>query len=323
MAQLVLAVGSSHGPTIQSTPDKWLKLVERDKKDPRYDYQSLFKTVKPGIERELTPEVMQKRHEEMHVALRKLTPVINDARLDVVVVVSNLHRIRENDNHPVFGIVRADRFPIAEMTQELFNPNAKHFEEMGRGPKKIIVERPGHPALANYLVESLIVEDSFDVSCTDRIPEGTALDDAFAFPDEWMMRRNDIPMVPLQISRDLPNQATPARCHDLGTALGRRIREWPVDLRVGLIASGGLSHQIVDEELDHQVIDALVGGDAAALRGLPRDRLNRGPGTPEILNWVTVSAAMAPTRMQLIDYMPCYRSPAGTGHGLCFGYWKP
>jgi hypothetical protein len=50
--------------------------------------------------------------------------------------------------------------------------------------------------------------------------------------------------------------------------------------------------------------------------------LNRGPGTPEILNWVTVAAAMAPTRMKLVGYTPCYRSIAGTGHGICFGYWK-
>jgi hypothetical protein len=26
--------------------------------------------------------------------------------------------------------------------------------------------------------------------------------------------------------------------------------------------------------------------------------------------------------MQLVDYQPCYRSPAGTGHGVTFGYWK-
>ena len=91
---------------------------------------------------------------------------------------------------------------------------------------------------------------------------------------------------------------------------------------MGLIASGGLSHQVVDEDLDKTVIDALVSGDAAALRSLPRQRLNRGPGTPEILNWVTVAAAMAPTRMTLVGYTPCYRSLAGTGHGVCFGYWK-
>jgi hypothetical protein len=30
---------------------------------------------------------------------------------------------------------------------------------------------------------------------------------------------------------------------------------------------------------------------------------------------------MAPTRMTLVDYVTAYRSPAGTGHGLTYGYW--
>ena len=70
------------------------------------------------------------------------------------------------------------------------------------------------------------------------------------------------------------------------------------------------------------MIDALTAGNAAQLRALPRDRLNRAPGTPEILNWVTVAAAMAPDTMKLVDYLPCYRSLAGTGHGVTFGYWR-
>ncbi len=87
------------------------------------------------------------------------------------------------------------------------------------------------------------------------------------------------------------------------------------------MASGGLSHQILDEELDHQVIDALKEKDVRQLCSLPRDRLNRAPGTPEILNWVTLAGAMEASPMTLVDYVPCYRSPAGTGHGVTFAYW--
>jgi len=88
------------------------------------------------------------------------------------------------------------------------------------------------------------------------------------------------------------------------------------------MASGGLSHQILDEELDHIVVDALVERDFDTLDSLSRDRLNRAPGTPEILNWITVAGAMEPLGMTLVDYVPCYRSLAGTGHGVTFGYWK-
>jgi 3-O-methylgallate 3,4-dioxygenase len=321
MAQLVFAAGSSHGPTIQSTPDKWLKLAERDKRDPRYDFQAYLREARPGLDREITPEVLQERYKVIHADLDKLTEVIASVPVDVMIVVSNIHRVRDDDNHPVFGIVRADSFETARMSQRLFDPNAKHFEDMGRTPEEIVAVRPGHPALANHLIETLI-DDNFDVASTDVIPKGVPLDDAFAFPDEWMLKRNNIPMVPLQVSRDLPNQATSSRCYDLGTALRRAVEKWPVDARVGVIASGGLSHQVVDEELDKLVVDALLSGDVATLRALPRKRLNRGPGTPEILNWVIAAAAMAPTKMTLVGYTPCYRSLAGTGHGICFGYWK-
>ena len=148
------------------------------------------------------------------------------------------------------------------------------------------------------------------------------LDDAFTFSYEWLLDGASLPLLPFRLSRDLPNQATPKRCHELGKALRRAIEAWPVDARVGLFASGGLSHQIVDEELDRMVIDALVANEVESLYSLPRARLNGAPGTPEILNWIMVAGAMAPTKMTLLDYQPVYRSLAGTGHGLSFGYWS-
>ena len=320
MAQIVFAAGSSHGPTIQSTPDKWLQLVERDKRDPRYSFEEIVRNARPGLDQEIRPEVMQQRYKIIHADLDKLTDVIASVPVDVMIVISNIHRVRAEDNHPVFSVFRAESFGTAKMSQQLFNAGAKSFEETGRAAEEIKAVRPGHPELANHLIETLI-EDDFDVGCTD-FPKGIPIDDAFAFPDEWMLKRNNIPMVPVQVSRDLPNQAKASRCYDLGVALRRAVEKWPVKARVGLIASGGLSHQVVDEELDKVVIDALVSGDEKTLRGLERQRLNRGPGTPEILNWVTVAAAMAPTRMTLVGYTPCYRSIAGTGHGICFGYWK-
>jgi len=69
------------------------------------------------------------------------------------------------------------------------------------------------------------------------------------------------------------------------------------------------------------VVAALEAGDRAALSAIPSAKLNGSPGTPEILNWVAVAAAMAPRTMTLVDYVPAYRSVAATGHGLTFGYW--
>lgn len=320
MARVVLGVGSSHGPSIQSAPEQWARLGEGDTRDPRFDYQELLRNAKPGLDREITIDVQRQRHAAAQTAIKKLTDIVVRSKLDVVVIVSNQHRIRPADNHPVFGIFRAASFPVTKRSHVPFDPAMRFVDESKRRSDVIDIELSGRVDLANHMIDALI-EDDFDIACTDELPKGATLDDAFVFPTEFLFGGTTIPIVPFLLSRDLPNQATASRCYDLGSALRRAIDSWPTDARVGLVASGGLSHQIVDEELDRSIVDALVGGDGDALRNQSRSRLNRGPGTPEILNWITVAAAMAPSQMTLVDYLPCYRSLAGTGHGLTFGYW--
>jgi len=320
MAQLIGAIGSSHGPTIQSPVESWARLADGDTRDPRFNYQRLLAAAKPGVEKELTIEVQRTRHTAARAALETLTRYFQDAKPDVVLTISNAHRIRSAEPHPVFGILRAEAFPLQRQSSKRYDPDARFLPDEKRAAADDTIAASGCAALANYLIEALI-EDSFDIASIDRLPDGAVLDDAFSFAYDWLFGGELVPMVPFLLSRDLPNQARPARCYELGRALRRQIERCPLDLRVLLLASGGLSHQIVDEEFDHMVVNALVAGDAEAMRALPRQRLNGGPGTPEVLNWVTVAAAMAPRRMTLVDYLPCYRSPAGTGHGLAFGYW--
>ena len=83
-----------------------------------------------------------------------------------------------------------------------------------------------------------------------------------------------------------------------------------------------MSHQIIDEELDQIIIGGLTANDKEQLYAIPRDRLNRAAGTAEALAWVAVSGAMEPLGMTLVNYSPCYRSVAATGHGVTQGYWK-
>lgn len=320
MASLVLAVGSSHGPSIQTTADNWPRLGEKDARDTRMDYQALLRRAPAGLEKELTPEIQHARHAASHAALDRLAAVIAESALDAVVVISNAHNLRSQLVRPVFGILRSAVLPVRERDGDLVGLSAER-EQARAGLPDRLLERRGQPELANHLLERL-VGAGIDVACIDRLAEGRALDDAFAFCFGWLLRGADIPVVPFYLSRDLPNQALPTRCWDLGLALGDAIASWPGNARVGLIASGGLSHQVLDETLDRMVITALEAGDEATLRGLSRERINGSPGTPEILNWVTVAAAMAPRKMQLVDYVPAYRSLASTGHGLTFGLWR-
>jgi hypothetical protein len=88
---------------------------------------------------------------------------------------------------------------------------------------------------------------------------------------------------------------------------------------VAVIASGGLSHTVIDEDLDQMTSKALTTQEKEALYRLPREKL-RG-GTSEILNWVALAGVMEQSPMKLIDYVPTYRSPGGTGCGMAFAYW--
>lgn len=321
MAQLVLGLGSSHGPTIQTPPEEWVKLGVKDTRDPRFDYQALLREAPPSLVDELTPERQLSRHEANQAGLRALAGVMAEAKLDVIVVVSNPHRTWSDDNQPVFSVFRGETLPVPDPKGPRRDPDKVFQAGVDDRPKKDVLDRPGSPALATHLIRTLI-DDGFDVGCTDRLRPGAALDEAFTLLYEQFTPDGKIPMVPFMLSRYLPNQATPRRCYALGRALRRAIEAWPENQRVGLLASGGLSHQILDEDLDRGVIDALVERDEEHLSALSVPRLNRAGGTPEILNWVTVSAAMGDVGMTLVDYVPCYRSPAGTGHGVTFGYWQ-
>jgi hypothetical protein len=47
-------------------------------------------------------------------------------------------------------------------------------------------------------------------------------------------------------------------------------------------------------------------------------------GTSEIKNWIPVVAGAVELGMpaQVVDYVPCYRSLAGTGNAMGFVYWR-
>jgi hypothetical protein len=107
----------------------------------------------------------------------------------------------------------------------------------------------------------------------------------------------------------------------LGRAIGKAVKAWDGSERVAVIGSGGLSHFVVDEELDKQLLGALERNDEATLSSLPRERLYSA--TSESLNWVALGGAMGQTdlRMELVDYVPVYRTPAATGGGWAFARW--
>ena len=66
MAHLVLGIGTSHGPSIQQPPERWVRLAESDTRDPRFNFEEARKNAPPNMESEIQIE----RQREKHAAAR-------------------------------------------------------------------------------------------------------------------------------------------------------------------------------------------------------------------------------------------------------------
>ena len=326
MASIVLGLGASHGPQTHMPASAWPLLAEKDRHDPRIDYEALLDRAPAEIADEITPEKMQEHYEAGQEAARRLGTVLAECAPDVVVVVGDdQHEQFQPSNLPMFSVYYGGEMPAKVRSSARNRSPERHWNhaawrdaldsETADGPAGY----PASPELGVQLIRSL-VDDGFDVAASNRLRPDVGLGHAFMMPYTRLGLGPSIPTVPIMVNTFYPpNQPTPRRCYELGRAIARAVEGWESDARVALIASGGLSHVVVDEELDHTVIDALAAKDADTLCTLPVERLNLG--TSEIRNWITAAGALEALDMTLVGYIASYRSLAGTGIGHCFASW--
>jgi len=102
----------------------------------------------------------------------------------------------------------------------------------------------GDAALSAHLGASLMAEE-FDLSFFQK----RALDHGCFSPLSVMMPHDPWPaaLVPLQVGVLQFPIPTARRCYRLGQALRRAIESYPDDIKVALVATGGLSHQVHGE----------------------------------------------------------------------------
>ena len=69
------------------------------------------------------------------------------------------------------------------------------------------------------------------------------------------------------------------------------------------------------------LLKALATKDAQALQNLPRQRLFSAAS--EVQNWVVLGGVLdgLSLNMDLVEYVPMYRTEAGTGGGWAFARW--
>jgi protocatechuate 4,5-dioxygenase beta chain len=212
----------------------------------------------------------------VHAWLAKVKP-------DVAVVVYNDHGLQFFlDKLPTFAVGAAPEYQNADE---------------GWGLPTLPPYR-GNPDLSWHVIESLVA-DEFDITtCQEMV-----VDHAFTLPLKLMWpdaERCPVMTVPVAVNTVQHPLPTPTRCYKFGRALGRAIESFGKDLKVVVLGTGGLSHQLdgpragfINKAFDAMCMEKLVG-EPEALTRYSIDDLVEQAGTQgvEVINWLIARAAL-------------------------------
>jgi 3-O-methylgallate 3,4-dioxygenase len=331
MARIVLGLGTSHTPMLLASDATLERFVEtdqtikhRDKEGRPVTYGELLEKADPKLADMVAPQHLVARQNVARAAIRRIATSCASANLDALIVMGDdQDESYKEDCRPAFAIYYGET---------IRNSNEQHENYRKRFPEWYVENRQGffedqkprdypvHSAIAVHIIETLM-DGGFDIAASKRLPEGEGEGHAIAYVHRRVMdAAKPVPAVPIFLNTYFPpNQPRPARCYEFGQAIRKAVEAFPGEARVGILASGGLSHFLVDEGFDRAILKACADKDAKFLRALPRNKLNAG--SSEILNWVALAGAVEHLDLDWFEYVPGYRTPAGTGTGLSFATW--
>lgn len=332
MAHIVLGIGTSHSPLLVLGGEQWPMRAGDDVAgrvplhtlDGRFHSYQELKGLRGEPYGELATATNFVRQERSAgQALDRLTASLASAAPDVVLIVGDDQgELYEPGNIPAMAVFHGEEFVMRPFESGPIRPPWADREFWKEYARDLPHRFPGAPGLATDLVHGLI-ERGIDVAVANRVRDARAhgFGHAIGFVIRRLFGGKTYPVIPVLLNTYFPpNTPTPRRCHEIGRHLRAAIEASPRDLRVAVVASGGLSHFVCEEAFDRRVIDALRADDGEALAGLPVEALVSG--SSEIRNWILVSGAVSHLSRQWDEYLPVYRTPAGSGIGLAFMEWR-
>ena len=210
-----------------------------------------------------------------------------EVKPDVAVVFSNDHGLNFFlDKMPIFAIGAAPSYPSAD-------------EGWGI---PVNDPWPGITPLSWHIANQVVAEEFDPVICQQML-----IDHAVCLPMACFFEKcgldkgaRPVKIVPVGINTVQFPMPSLKRCFEFGSAIGRAIESYPEDLKVVLIGTGGLSHQLEGERAGHlnKKFDTycmdLMAGDPAPLLQISNVDLVEQAGTAglEFMNWMTMRGAL-------------------------------
>jgi protocatechuate 4,5-dioxygenase, beta chain len=173
---------------------------------------------------------------------------LDEMRPDVAVVIYNDHGLNFFlDKMPTFAIGAAAEY--------------RHTDEGWGLP--VSAPFPGCPEVSWQMIESFIADEFDMTTCQEML-----VDHAFVVPMALLWPGKDnrpVKTVPISVNTVQIPLPTPARCLKFGQAIGRAIASLEEDLKVVVVGTGGLSHQLdgtragfINKNFDRLCLDKII-----------------------------------------------------------------
>jgi protocatechuate 4,5-dioxygenase beta chain len=227
------------------------------------------------------------------------------AKPDVVIAIYNDHASAFSvELIPTFALGCAAEFPPADE---------------GWGPRPVPVVK-GHPQLASHIAQSVIL-DEFDLTIVNKmeVDHGLTvpLNLMFGSPKQW-----PCPVIPLAVNVVMFPPPTGRRCFMLGRAIRKAVQSFPEDLRVVVLGTGGMSHQIsgpraglINSKFDGAFLDNLTK-DPQKLVRMPHLEYMREAGAEgiEMVMWLVMRGALDDKVTEAYRFYTVPASNTAVGH---------
>jgi hypothetical protein len=333
MAKIVLAMATTHGPQLHTSVEQWQLRVKADMNNRHpfrggvYSFEELMTMrADEGLAAKSTIAAQHSYRARCDVGMELLADKWEEAAPDVAIILGNdQHEVFQTEElNPSFMVFYGDTIPNYMQSEERRAelPPGIAEAELGHATETY-TEYPGHPELGAHIIATLMAND-FDVAVSKVWPKNARNGTSHAFGHIYrqVMRDKVVPNVPIyQNTFFPPNQPSAARAYEFGRIVRKAIDSWDSSARVAIFGSGGMSHFVIDEAFDLAFVEALRARDKAWLTQVPLSLLQSG--TSELKSWISLAGVLEgiEAEMHQIDYVPCYRSPAGTGTANGFYWW--